>query len=113
MSKYITIKDIANELGISKSTVSRALSGDASNVKAETMKLIAETARRMGYQRNELAVSLRRQSSHNIAIIIPEIVTTFYMTFIDHAQTILRKHGYNVLIATSNENADQERLNIE
>lgn len=47
MSKYITIKDIANELGISKSTVSRALSGDASNVKAETMKLIAETARRM------------------------------------------------------------------
>ena len=85
MSKYITIKDIANELGISKSTVSRALSGDASNVKAETMKLITETARRMGYQRNELAVSLRRQSSHNIAIIIPEIVTTFYMTFIGHA----------------------------
>lgn len=80
MSKYITIKDIANELGISKSTVSRALSGDASNVKAETMKLITETARRMGYQRNELAVSLRKQSSHNIAIIIPEIVTTFYMT---------------------------------
>lgn len=37
MSKYITIKDIANELGISKSTVSRALSGDSSNVKAETM----------------------------------------------------------------------------
>ena len=61
MSKYITIKDIANELGISKSTVSRALSGDASNVKAETMKLITETARRMGYQRNELAVSLRKR----------------------------------------------------
>ena len=40
MSKYITIKDIANELGISKSTVSRALSGDSSNVKAETMQLI-------------------------------------------------------------------------
>lgn len=76
MSKYITIKDIANELGISKSTVSRALSGDSSNVKAETMKLITETARRMGYHRNEMAVSLRKQSSHNIGIIIPEIVTT-------------------------------------
>lgn len=113
MSKYITIKDIANELGISKSTVSRALSGDSSNVKAETMKLITETAQRMGYQRNELAVSLRKQSSHNIGIIIPEIVTTFYMDFISHAQTILRKHGYNVLIATSNESADQERINIE
>lgn len=113
MSKYITIKDIANELGISKSTVSRALSGDSSNVKAETMKLITETAQRMGYQRNELAVSLRKQSSHNIGIIIPEIVTTFYMDFISHAQTILRKHGYNVLIATSNESAEQERINIE
>lgn len=113
MSKYITIKDIANELGISKSTVSRALSGDSSNVKAETMKLITETAQRMGYQRNELAVSLRKQSSHNIGIIIPEIVTTFYMDFISHAQTILRKHGYNVLIATSNESVEQERINIE
>ena len=86
MSKYITIKDIANELGISKSTVSRALSGDSSNVKAETMQLITETARRMGYHRNEMAVSLRKQSSHNIGIIIPEIVTSFYMTFISHAR---------------------------
>lgn len=113
MSKYITIKDIANELGISKSTVSRALSGDSSNVKAETMQLITETARRMGYHRNEMAVSLRKQSSHNIGIIIPEIVTSFYMTFISHVQAILREHGYNVLIAASNESYVQERENID
>ena len=113
MSKYITIKDIANELGISKSTVSRALSGDSSNVKAETMQLITETARRMGYHRNEMAVSLRKQSSHNIGIIIPEIVTSFYMTFISHVQAILREHGYNVLIAASNESHIQERENID
>lgn len=113
MSKYITIKDIANELGISKSTVSRALSGDSSNVKVETMQLITETARRMGYHRNEMAVSLRKQSSHNIGIIIPEIVTSFYMTFISHVQAILREHGYNVLIAASNESYKQERENID
>ena len=113
MSKYITIKDIANELGISKSTVSRALSGDSSNVKAETMQLIIETAHRMGYHRNEMAVSLRKQSSHNIGIIIPEIVTSFYMTFISHVQAILRNHGYNVLIASSNESYTQERDNID
>lgn len=113
MSKYITIKDIANELSISKSTVSRALSGDSSNVKAETMQLITETARRMGYHRNEMAVSLRKQSSHNIGIIIPEIVTSFYMTFISHVQAILREHGYNVLIAASNESYKQERENID
>lgn len=113
MPKYVTIKDIANELGLSKSTVSRALSGDSQNVKEDTMKLITETARRMGYHRNELAVSLRKQHSHNIGIVIPEIVTSFYLAFINHAQTILRKHGYNVLIATSNESAEQERKNIE
>ena len=113
MSKYITIKDIANELGISKSTVSRALSGDSSNVKAETMQLIIETARRMGYHRNEMAVSLRKQSSHSVDIIIPEIVTSFYMTFISHVQAILRQHGYNVLIASSNESYIQECRNIE
>ena len=113
MSKYVTIKDIANELGISKSTVSRALSGDSSNVKTDTMKLICDTARRMGYHRNELAVSLRKQNSHNIGIIIPEIVTSFYMTFISNVQKILRDKGYNVLIAASNESVAQERENME
>ena len=68
--KYTTIIDIAKELGISKSTVSRALSGDAHNVKPETMKLICETAKRMGYQRNEMAVNLRRQTTRNIGIIL-------------------------------------------
>ena len=82
MAKYVTIMDIARELGISKSTVSRALSGDTGNVKAETLQKILATAERMGYHRNELAVNFRQQSTHNIGIIIPEIVTTFYMTFI-------------------------------
>ena len=99
MAKYVTIMDIARELGISKSTVSRALSGDTGNVKAETLQKILETAERMGYHRNELAVNFRQQSTHNIGIIIPEIVTTFYMTFINEAQAILRKQGYKVMIA--------------
>lgn len=77
------------------------------------MQLIIETARRMGYHRNEMAVSLRKQSSHSVGIIIPEIVTSFYMTFISHVQAILRQHGYNVLIASSNESYIQECRNIE
>ena len=93
MAKYVTIKDIARELGISKSTVSRALSGDTGNVKAETLQKIMETAEQMGYHRNDLAVHLRQQSTHNIGIIIPEIITSFYMTFINEAQNILRNQG--------------------
>lgn len=103
MAKYVTIMDIARELGISKSTVSRALSGDTGNVKAETLQKILATAERMGYHRNELAVNFRQQSTHNIGIIIPEIVTTFYMNFINDAQAILRKQGYKVMIAICGE----------
>lgn len=57
MAKYVTIMDIARELGISKSTVSRALSGDTSNVKAETLQKIMKTAHRMGYHRNDLGLT--------------------------------------------------------
>ena len=113
MAKYVTILDIARELGISKSTVSRALSGDTSNVKAATIERILETAHRMGYHRNELAVNLRKQSTHNIGIIIPEIITSFYMNFVNHVQSILRKEGYKVIIAVSNENPEQEQENIQ
>lgn len=93
MAKYVTIMDIARVLGISKSTVSRALSGDTGNVKAETLQKILATAEQMGYHRNELAVHLRQQSTHNIGIIIPEIITTFYMTFINEAQAIRAQTG--------------------
>lgn len=111
--KYTTIIDIAKELGISKSTVSRALSGDTRNVKPETMKLICDTAKRMGYQRNEMAVNLRRQTTRNIGIIIPEVVTSFFMNFIQQAQKELREHGYRTIITVSNEDPEQEAENLQ
>lgn len=110
--KYVTIIDIAHELGLSKSTVSRALSGNGGNVKESTMKLIVETARKMGYQRNELAVNLRQQSTKTIGIVIPEATTPFFMHFIQYVQTSLRQHGYKVIIAISNEDVDQESENL-
>lgn len=110
--KYTTIIDIAKALGLSKSTVSRALSGDSHNVKPETMRLIRETADRMGYQRNEMAVNLRRQSTRNVGIIIPEVVTSFFMNFIRQAQHELRQHGYRIIIAVSDEDPAQEADNL-
>lgn len=109
MGRYVTIIDIARELGLSKSTVSRALSGDVGNVKGETLQRIVATARRMGYQRNDMAVNLRRQSSRTVGIVIPEIVTSFFMTFVCHAQEALRRAGYQVMVAIANEQPEQER----
>ena len=64
--KYTTIIDIAQALGISKSTVSRALRGDKQNVSKETRERILAMAKKMGYTRNELAVNLRKQSTRTI-----------------------------------------------
>ena len=106
--KYVTIIDIARELGISKSTVSRALSGDIHNVKPETMQKIIDTAQRMGYQRNEQAVNLRRQHTKTVGIIIPDAMTPFFMTFIQHAQKELKKRGYQTIVTVANEDYEAE-----
>lgn len=110
--KYATILDIARELGISKSTVSRALRGDDRNVNKETKKKIVETAEKMGYKRNELAVNLRKQSTRTIGIVVPEMVTPFYMNFITDAQQLLNKRGYRVTLAQSHEDPEAERANL-
>lgn len=111
--RHITITDIAKELNISVSTVSRALRGDDYNVSKETKQLILETAKRMGYRRNELAVNLRKQNTRTIGIIVPEMVTPFYMNFITYAQEYLNNEGYRVTLAQSHEDSDSERVNLQ
>lgn len=111
--KYATIIDIARELGISKSTVSRALRDDDQNVNKETKKKIVETAERLGYKRNELAVNLRKQSTRTIGIVVPEMVTPFYMNFITYAQQLLNGQGYRVTLAQSHEDPEAERANLQ
>ncbi len=111
--KYATIIDIARELGISKSTVSRALAGDDKNVNSGTKKKILETADRLGYKRNELAVNLRKQSTRTIGIVVPEMVTPFYMNFITYAQQLLNEQGYRVTLAQSHEDPEAELNNLQ
>lgn len=111
--RYVTIKDIASALGISKSTVSRALSADSSNVSAETMRRVVEMATAMGYKRNEMAVNLRNHSAKTIGIVVPESVTSFYMQFTTIVQRILQKYGYRIILTLSDEDFLTERSNFE
>ena len=111
--KYATIIDIAKELGISKSTISRALRGDNQNVSKETQAKILEVAQRLGYKRNELAVNLRKQSTRTIGIVVPEMITSFYVNFITYAQEYLNRSGYRVMLAQSQENPEVERINLQ
>ena len=111
--RHITIKDIAKELGISKSTVSRALSSDSQNVSKETIRKVLETAEKMGYRKNEMAVNLRHRSTKTIGIVLPEAETSFYMKFTSTVQHLLQLKGYRLLLAISDEDFINERSNIE
>ena len=111
--RHTTIKDIAKELGISKSTVSRALSSDTQNVSQETIRKVMDAAERMGYRKNEMAVNLRHRSTKTIGIVLPEAETSFYMKFTSIVQHLLQLKGYRLLLAISDEDFLNERSNVE
>lgn len=108
---YATIKDIAKELGISVSTVSRALRGEY-NVKQETRDSVMAVADRLGYTPDLSAVGLRRSRTYTIGIIVPEMVTPFFITIINIIQSELKEKGYKLIIAQSQEDTEIERSNL-
>lgn len=105
-----TILDIARELQISKSTVSRALHGH-SDINEQTRKAVLETARRMEYQPNLLAYGLAKNKSMTIGIIVPEFINSFFPFIIIGAQEVANPAGYHVLICQSNESYPTEVAN--
>ena len=103
----VTIKDIARELGISPSTVSRALK-DHPDISSETKKAVNELADRLNYQPNIVALSLRQKKTNTIGVVIPEIVNTFFSTVISGIEDVAYEAGYNVILAQSNESYQRE-----
>jgi len=110
-SGSVTIKDIAKILGISKSTVSRALS-EHSDVNQETRKKILEVAQQLNYQPNALALNLKQQRTNTIGVIIPETVNRFFAKAIGGIQRVANLAGYNVMICQSDESYITEKNNL-
>lgn len=103
----VTIKDIARELGISPSTVSRALK-DHPDISVETKKAVNALAEKLNYQPNIVALNLRQRKTNTIGVIIPEIVHFFFSTVISGIEDIAYQAGYNVILAQSNESYNRE-----
>jgi DNA-binding LacI/PurR family transcriptional regulator len=108
----ITIIDIARELNLSKSTVSRALTGHP-KVKAATREAVLALAEKLDYQRNMLAINLVTSKSHTLGIIVPEFVTSFFPQVIIGAQEVAAQAGYNIIISQSNESYETEVANTK
>lgn len=108
----VTIKDIARELGISPSTVSRALK-DHPDISPETKKAVNELAEKLNYQPNVVALSLRQSKTNTIGVVIPEIVHFFFSTVISGIEDVAYKAGYNVILTQSNESFQREATDIK
>ncbi|MCB0460544.1 MAG: LacI family DNA-binding transcriptional regulator, partial [Flavobacteriaceae bacterium] len=111
MKPKITLKDIAKELGVSKSTVSRALN-DSPEISDEMKEKVKAFAELYHYKPNVLAMKLRNKKTMVIGVIIPEIVHHFFSRVISGIEKIANENEYNVMICLSNESFDKEVLNV-
>lgn len=113
MSKSrVTIKDLARELKISTSTVSRALC-DKWDVNPETRKAVLELAGKWNYKPNPISLSLKQSQSMFIGVIVPEFVNSFFSEVMMGIQSVLNPEGYHVLIMQSNESPENELRNMQ
>jgi LacI family transcriptional regulator len=107
----VTIKDIAKALGLSTSTVSRALR-DSYEISPETKKLVLEYAEKINYHPNPIALSLKERRSRSIGVIVSEIANSFFSQSIDGIESIAYQNGYNVIISQSRESFEREVINL-
>ncbi len=98
--KEITIHDLARELNISASTVSRALNNNP-KISPKTRKKIQDLATKLGYRPNTVASNLRTQKTYTIGIIVPLINRHFFSSVISGIEDYASEAGYNVVIAQS------------
>jgi len=110
MNKEVTIYDIAKIVGLSPTTVSRALSNHP-RVKENTREKIINAAKILGYQSNIFASNLRKKRSKSIGVIIPKLNSPFQSSVLAGMEKIATQSGYNLIISQSTESLDKEISN--
>jgi len=111
-TKPVTIIDIAKFLGVSKSTVSRALKNHP-DISEETKLAVREIAKELNYIKNITASSLRNKKSKLIGLVVPEISYFFFPSVISGIEDVVHSRGYNLLILQSKELYEREVENID
>ena len=112
MKQKITIKTIAKELGVSTSTVSKALR-DSHEISIETKDRIKAYADYYNYKPNNLALQLRNQKTKVIGVILPKIVHHFFSTVIKGIENGASEKGYHIMVCFSNESYQSEVDNLK
>lgn len=115
MKKRITLADLAKLSGVSKTTVSMILNGQADQfrIKAETCQKVKEIAEQSGYRVNAYAKALKQQRSNVIGLVIPDLTNYGFALTAKTLEKLCRENGLQLVIACSDDNPTQEKLAIE
>ena len=108
--KQKTIVDIAKELNISVSTVSRALNNHP-DINENTKLLVNKIAKKFGYVPNPIALGLRKNRTSTIGVIVPEIKHDFFSSAISGIEEIAYHSGFTIIVCQSNESYEREVIN--
>lgn len=106
------LKDIAGKLGISVSTVSRVVNNKA-YVKPKTREMVMRALEELNYTPNQIARSLKNNSTRTIGIVVPDISENFFALIIKGVDSILSKNGYSIILCDTDENPDKEEAYLK
>ena len=106
--KVPTIKEIAKQLNISVSTVSRALH-DHPSIGLRTKSRVQQLAKELGYEPNQTAIFFKQRRTYTIGVILPYLIEDFFAGAISGIEAVANTSKYNVLIGQSNDDVDREK----
>jgi len=108
----VTLKQLAKELNVSISTVSKALN-NSDEIGKDTVKRVKELAELYNYRPNKVALSLKNNKTRTIGVIIPNILNRFLAKVLFGIEREATKHGYNIITCISNESLDKEKESLQ
>lgn len=110
--KRITMKDLARQLGVNASTVSRALKNHP-DISPALRARIQELAEALHYRPNHMAVYLRQRSSRLVGLIIPQMTMFFYPALLRGIEDVMHRQGFSLLMLPSHESLEREEENLQ
>lgn len=107
-----SLKDLAQELGVSIATVSRALR-NSPEIGKEMQQRVKDLAKKLNYRPNPFAQSLRKEAPKIIGVVVPNLVTHYYAAVLDGIEDEARSHGYSIISANSHESCEAEMQAVD
>ncbi|HNU58696.1 MAG TPA: LacI family DNA-binding transcriptional regulator [Aquaticitalea sp.] len=108
----VTLKQLAEKLNVSVSTVSKALHG-SEEISKDTIERVRALAKELNYQPNKVAISLKSNKTKTIGVIIPNILNHFFAKVLYGVEEEAAQRGYDIIICISNESSDKEIHSFE